>query len=69
MTKNILAKVVYSEFVTREFNIDCGLGNQYVSWLAMTACLKFGQQHYPKGIYVPNLLYKEGQAEDWPHPR
>ena len=38
----IKAKVWFDEFVTREFDIDCGEGNQYVSWLAMTACLKFG---------------------------
>jgi len=65
----IKAKVVFSEFVTREFDIDCGLGNQYISWLAKTACLKFGQVHYPKGIYIPNLLHKERDASDWPHPR
>ena len=72
----ILAKVVYSEFVSREFEIDCGLGNQFVSWLAMTACLKFGQVHYPKGIYVPNLLEKikskdkeEDKDDEPPHPR
>ena len=56
----ILARVEYSEFVTREFWIDCGLGNQYCSWLAMTACLKFGQVHYPRGIYVPTLIHKDG---------
>lgn len=65
----ITAKVVFSEFVTRDFVIDCGLGNQYISWLAMTACLKFGQEHYPKGIYVPNLLHKKDSPSDWPHPR
>jgi hypothetical protein len=30
----ILAKVEESEFLTREFWIDCGLGSQYISWLA-----------------------------------
>lgn len=52
----VLCKVRESEFLTREFLIDCGAGKQYVSWLATTACLQFSQVHYPKGIYVPNLL-------------
>jgi hypothetical protein len=38
-----------------------------VSWLASTACLRFGQEHYPKGIYIPNLLTKENEVV--PHPR
>ena len=38
-----------------------------VSWLANTACLRFGQVHYPRGIYVPNLLQKND--ESIPHPR
>jgi len=37
----ILCKVRESEFLTREFWIDCGLGNQFVSWLASAACLQF----------------------------
>ena len=52
----ILVKVQESEFLTREFWIDCGLGNQMISWLATTSCLRFGQSHHPKGIYIPNLL-------------
>jgi len=39
-----------------------------ISWLATTACLRFGQEHYPKGVYVPNLLTKE-DGESSPHPR
>lgn len=65
----ILAKVEESEFLTREFWIDCGLGSQYISWLAQTACLKFGQVHYPKGIYIPNLLVKKDDESNPPHPR
>jgi len=38
------------------------------SWLATTACLRFGQEHYPKGVYVPNLLTKE-DGDSCPHPR
>ena len=45
-----------SEFCTRTYDISVGAGEQYISWLAMTACLKFGQDHYPHGVYVPNLL-------------
>ena len=52
----ILCKVRESEFLTREFWINVGQGSQYVSWLATAACLEFSQVHYPKGIYVPNLL-------------
>ena len=63
----ITCRVVESEFLTREFEVDCGLGNQFISWLAQTACLKFGQVHYPKGIYVPNLLKREDNEA--PHPR
>ena len=64
----ILCKVIESEFLTREFWINCGKGDQYISWLAMTACLEFGKVHYPKGIYVPNLLLKEADRE-FVHPR
>jgi len=64
----IRAKVVESEFLDRQFEIDCGKGTQMISWLANTACLRFGQEHYPKGIYVPNLLTKE-DPEAVPHPR
>lgn len=64
----ILAKVKESEFLTREFEIDCGLGNQMISWLATTACLRFGQVHHPKGIYIPNGLAKDDE-ETFPHPR
>jgi hypothetical protein len=35
----------------------------------MTACLKFGQEHYPKGIYIPNLLIKDDGEGTVPHPR
>lgn len=67
----ILCKVVESEFLTREFWINCGAGNQFVSWLAMTACLEFSQVHYPKGIYVPNLVARDGGENDGDivHPR
>jgi len=63
----ILAKVRESEFLTREFWIDCGQGNQFISWLASTACLQFSQVHYPKGIYVPNMLTSDDGAPI--HPR
>lgn len=56
-----------SEFVARTYEIQCGAGNQFISWLATAACLRFGQDHYPQGIYVPNLLMKPD--EDIPHPR
>ena len=64
----IIAKVIESEFVQRDFEIDCGKGSQYISWLASTACLRFGQTHYPKGIYVPNNLTLD-DGESSPHPR
>jgi len=63
----ILAKVYESEFLTREFWINFGLGYQYVSLLATTACLEFSQVHYPKGIYVPNYLTKDDGVSV--HPR
>ena len=65
----ILAKVVESEFLTRQFDVDCGNGNQFISWLAQTACLKFGQVHYPKGIYIPALLRRDDLESMPPHPR
>ena len=64
----ILVKVQESEFLTREFWIECGIGNQMISWLANTACLRFGQVHYPKGIYVPNNLIRD-DSSDSIHPR
>ena len=56
-----------SEFLTRSYSIECGNGNQFVYWLATTACMQFSQEHYPKGVYVPNLLTKEDGTI--PHPR
>ena len=60
--------VVANEFEERTYSISCGAGNQYVSWLAMAACLKFGQDHYPSGTYIPNLLTR-ADDDDIPHPR
>lgn len=65
--KTITVEVVASEFVKRTYNIKVGLGSQFISWLAMTACLQFGQEHYPNGIYIPNLLTR--RDGDVPHPR
>lgn len=53
------------------------MGTQYISWLAQTACLKFGQNHYPSGVYVPTMLSKDAldigagseEVESVPHPR
>ena len=53
--------------MARTYEIQCGAGNQFISWLATAACLRFGQDHYPNGIYVPNLLTKDDG--DVPHPR
>lgn len=64
-----------SEFVTKTYDIQCGAGTQFITWLATAACLRFGQDHYPNGIYVPNLLVKGNvelpikDDEDIPHPR
>ena len=52
----------------RTYEIQVGTGNQFISWLATTACLRFGQDHYPHGHYVPNMLVKK-DGEDIPHPR
>lgn len=68
----ITVHVRASEFVTRTYEIDCGQGNQFISWLATTACLRFGQDHYPHGNYVPQLLMGGVFDEDnlnTPHPR
>ena len=64
---SVVVNVVASEFESKQYTISCGAGNQYISWLAMAACLKFGQDHYPHGTYIPNLLSKE--EDDIPHPR
>ncbi len=64
-----------SEFVTLTYDIECGAGNQFISWLATAACLRFGQDHYPNGIYIPNCLKippkgdKEDEEDSIPHPR
>jgi len=63
----VIVNVKESEFVTRTYGIECGKGEQFISWLATAACLRFGQDHYPNGIYIPNLLVKKD--EDIPHPR
>ena len=63
----ITVTVRASEFVARTYDIQVGAGHQYVSWLATTACLLFGQDHYPHGCYIPNLLRKG--EEEIPHPR
>ena len=65
----ITVNVTESEFVTRTYDIQCGAGSQYISWLATAACLRFGQDHYPNGIYVPNLLVKNNENKSAPHPR
>ena len=57
-----------SEFVARTYEIQVGSGQQFISWLATTACLRFGQDHYPHGVYIPNMLMKK-DGEDIPHPR
>lgn len=35
----IIATVKASEFLERTYTIDCGNGNQYIHWIATTACL------------------------------
>jgi hypothetical protein len=62
--------------LSRTYTIEVGQGTQYISWLAQTACLKFGQNHYPAGIYVPTMLSKEAidvggedNPDSVPHPR
>ena len=63
----ITVHVFESEFCTRSYTIATGKGNQHIHWLASTATLLFGQDHYPNGRYVPNCLYKPGSIV--PHPR
>ena len=65
----IICTVRASSSVSRTFTIEVGAGTQFVSWLAQTACLKFGQCHYPNGIYVPTLLTKDKDGDSVPHPR
>lgn len=62
----VIVDVRESEFLKRTYTIECGNGNQYISWLAQSACLLFGKEHYPPGIYIPNSLSKE---DIYPHPR
>lgn len=65
----IICQVRASEFVTRTFPIEVGSGQQFISWLAQTACLQFGQVHYPHGCYVPTLLSRDRDDGSVPHPR
>ena len=66
----IIAQVRASEFLTRTYTIDCGNSNQFVHWIATTACMLFGQDHYPPGIYIPTLMTKEDSTGIFtPHPR
>jgi len=65
----IIATVKASEFLERTYTIDCGNGNQFIHWIATTACLQFGQEHYPPGIYIPTLLMKKDEDHTVPHPR
>lgn len=64
----IIATVRASEFLSRTYTIDCGKGNQFVHWIATTACMLFGQEHYPPGIYIPSLMTKD-DTSIIPHPR
>ena len=61
-------KVIATEFLSRTYNIDWGDGKQHIYWIASTACLLFGQDHYPAGIYIPNSLTKADE-DDFPHPQ
>ncbi len=65
----IVCHVFASEFCIRDFTIEVGAGTQFISWLAQSACLQFGQQHYPQGNYVPTLLSKDKDDGTVPHPR
>jgi hypothetical protein len=66
----LVVLVKASEQVARPYTIEVGAGNQYISWLAQTACLLFGKSHYPSGIYVPSLLINDKDEDDpVPHPR
>ena len=66
----LIVKVQASELVSRTYTVEAGAGNQYISWLAQTACLLFGKSHYPSGIYVPTLLTNDKDEDDpVPHPR
>ena len=67
----VIATVKATEFLSRTYTIDCGDGNQYCHWIAMTACMLFGQEHYPPGIYIPTLLQRAmGEDDDSViHPR
>jgi len=38
----VIVHVRASEFLTRTYSIEVGNGNQFISWLANTACLQFG---------------------------
>jgi hypothetical protein len=64
----IKVTVVESEFFSRNYVINCGEARQNIHWLASTSCLLFGQDHYPPGIYVPNLLSLK-KDNSVPHPR
>ncbi len=65
----IIATVKASEFLERTYTIECGNGNQFIHWIATTACMQFGQEHYPPGIYIPTLLMKKDEDKTVPHPR
>ena len=65
----IKATVKASEFLERTYTIDCGNGNQFIHWIATTAGLQFGQEHYPPGRYIPALLMKKDEDRTVPHPR
>ena len=74
----IVVTVQATDILKRVYTIEVGNGQQYISWLAQTACLKFGQDHYPSGVYVPTFLTKadsidialeSDDADQVPHPR
>ena len=65
----IIATVKASEFLERTYTIECGNGNQFIHWIATTACMQFGQEHYPPGTYIPTLLMKKDEDKTVPHPR
>jgi hypothetical protein len=40
----------------KTYIIECGDGNNSICWLGLQGCLLYGQESYPKGVYIPNLV-------------
>lgn len=55
----------------KSYEINCGAGKQQIYWIGMEAAKRYGKEHYPRGVYLPDLVFMKGKDNQKviPHPR